>query len=521
VTTTEVADPWDESPCGLATTALDGTILAANRTFREWVGRDRQSLEGAVRLSELLSVGGRVYWETHLAPALHAEGRVDEVALELSTPHGYRPVLVTAVVRPGPAHTPGIVHVALSSARERSRYERELLSARSAADRSATQVRALQAATVALAQALGLGGVVSALLSAAVGPLGASAATVWLLDGRDLLEPAGSLGEPAAGAPLPLRSGLEGRAAVAESGRFVVGLHGQAGLQGALSLAPSTDPLDPLDPEVVTAVALQAGLALDRARLYEQSATVAHELQHSLLAATPPVDPRFEIAAAYRPGVEALDVGGDWHDAFLADDGVLALVVGDVVGRGLRAASAMGQLRSAVRAVAGPGVGPARLLSRLDRFVGQVEDAAMATLVYAELDLSTGRMRYACAGHPPPLLLRATGEPQLLWDGRSTPLGVVRPGVERTESEVTLGSGDRLLLYTDGLVERRDRRLEDSLQSLAAAACAVSDLPPDAAVPSLMETLLRDERGRDDVCLLLLLWLGDPAITSAAGPDGR
>jgi serine phosphatase RsbU (regulator of sigma subunit) len=344
---------------------------------------------------------------------------------------------------------------------------------------------------------------------------------VWLLDGRDLLEPAGSLGEPAAGAPLPLRRGLEGRAAVAENGRFVVGLHGQAGLQGALSLAPSTDPLDPLDPEVVTAVALQAGLALDRARLYEQSATVAHELQHSLLAATPPVDPRFEIAAAYRPGVEALDVGGDWHDAFLADDGVLAVVVGDVVGRGLRAASAMGQLRSAVRAVAGPGVGPARLLSRLDRFVGQVEDAAMATLVYAELDLSTGRMRYACAGHPPPLLLRATGEPQLLWDGRSTPLGVVRPGVERTESEVTLGSGDRLLLYTDGLVERRDRRLEDSLRSLAAAACAVSDLPPDAAVPSLMETLLRDERGRDDVCLLLLLWLGDPAITSAAGPDGR
>lgn len=512
--TIEVGDLWDESPCGLATTGLDGTILAANRTFREWIGRDSQSLEVGVRLSDLLSVGGRVYWETHLSPVLHAEGRVDEVALELSTPHGHRPVLVTAVVRPGLAPAPDVVHIALSSARERSRYERELLSARTSADRSATQVRALQAATVALAQALGLGGVVSALLSAAVGPLGASAATVWLLDGHDALEPAGSLGEPT-DAPVPLRGGpLEGRTAAVENGRVVVGLHGHAGLQGALSLAPSTEPLDPLDPEVVTAVALQAGLALDRARLYEQSATVAHELQHSLLAATPPVDPRFEVAAAYRPGIEALDVGGDWHDAFLADDGVLAVVVGDVVGRGLRAASAMGQLRSAVRAIAGPGVGPARLLSRLDRFVGQVEDAAMATLAYAELDLSSGRMTYACAGHPPPLLLHATGEPQLLWDGRSTPLGVVRPDVARTESEVTLGPADRLLLYTDGLIERRDRHLEDSLRSLATAARAVSDLPPDAAVPSLMETLLRDERGRDDVCLLLLLWLGDAPITS-------
>jgi len=143
-----------------------------------------------------------------------------------------------------------------------------------------------------------------------------------------------------------------------------------------------------------------------------------------------------------------------------------------------------------------------------------VEDAAMATLAYAELDLSSGRMTYACAGHPPPLLLYATGEPQLLWDGRSTPLGVVRPDVARTESEVTLGPADRLLLYTDGLIERRDRHLEDSLRSLATAARAVSDLPPDAAVPSLMETLLRDERGRDDVCLLLLLWLGDAPITS-------
>jgi serine/threonine-protein kinase RsbW len=173
----------------------------------------------------------------------------------------------------------------------------------------------------------------------------------------------------------------------------------------------------------------------------------------------------------------------------------------------------MGQLRSAVRAVATadvrePGPGPARLLGRLDRFVEQVEAAGMATLAYAELDLATGDLRYACAGHPPPLLLPAHGEPRLLWDGRSTPLGAhVRPR-QRPEAQVRLQEGDRLLLYTDGLIERRDRGLDEGLRLLSAAAAAGHRLPLAEAVRALTTTMLRDERTRDDVCVLLLSWTG-------------
>jgi serine/threonine-protein kinase RsbW len=153
-------------------------------------------------------------------------------------------------------------------------------------------------------------------------------------------------------------------------------------------------------------------------------------------------------------------------------------------------------------------VGPARLLSRLDRFVEQVEAAGMATLAYAELDLATGVVRYSCAGHPPPLLLRADGATELLWEGRSTPLGAFLHPVRRPEAEVQLAAGDRLLLYTDGLIERRDRGLDDGLALLSTTASTSRTDPLDASVTSLTRALLQDEQGRDDVCVLLLSWAG-------------
>ena len=497
-------DAWDTAPIALLTLGTDGTVLSANAAAQEWAGR-RDALDGA-RFSDLLSVGGRIYWETHLSPLLHVEGRVEEVALELRTPDGRVPVLMTAVVQP----SAGVVRVALSSARERSRYERELLAARAAAERSEEQVRALQDVTAALSRALGVDAVADALLAAAVGRLGAAAATAWLAGGDAGLAVHAAAGEPADAAALPAAGVLlHERRAVEDAGRVVVPLHGTTALQGVLSLLPRDEPgADPLDLEVLTAVGQQAGLALDRAQLYEQSASVATELQRSLLAVAPPDDARFAVATVYRPGVEMLEVGGDWYDVFLAEEGVLSVVVGDVVGRGLGAATAMGQLRSAVRAVAGPDVGPARLLSRLDRFVEQVEAAGMATLAYAELDLRTGRLRYACAGHPPPVLLAAEGGSRLLWDGRSTPLGAFVHAQEREEGQVDLEPGDRLLLYTDGLVERRDRSLDDGLALLAETAAGTATEPLGDAVRSLTSTLLLDEAVRDDVCVLLLAWSG-------------
>ncbi len=361
-----------------------------------------------------------------------------------------------------------------------------------------------------MSDALGLDAVVAALLDAATGPLGGSAATVWLAG------PDGGLGSPTCRGeqdpPPPPRpevlSASGAREVQQDAARVVVALPGQTALRGVLSVAPPTDAgAESPDLGVLGAVGRQAGLALDRARLYEHTAGVARELQHSLLAVDPPADPRYGVGAIYRPGVEMLEVGGDWYDVFLVEPGVLAFVVGDVVGRGLGAASAMGQLRSAVRAVAAPGVGPSRLLARLDRFVEQVEAAALSTLAYAELDLATGAVRYACAGHPPPVLLPTTGAGQLVWGGRSTPLGTYGQG-ERDEAELRLGDGDRLLLYTDGLVERRDRALDDGLAALAATVAATGSQPLARAVRTIADGMLHDEAGRDDVCLLLLEWAG-------------
>ena len=509
------SEAWTEAPCGLLTLDLDGTVLDANTTVLDWVGRAREDVVARLRLSDLLSVGGRIYWETHLSPVLHVDGRVDEVAVDLQGPGGRQPVLLTAVVRPREPDRAPLVRVALTSARERWRYERDLLVARRTAERSAGQVRVLQEATAALSRALGVEGMARAVLSATVGPLGAAGARLWLVGPDGALAPHGVAGAPPAPTSpgelsVPAGSGSDGTAVQAPGG-VVVPLRGQASLQGVLHLAARTDPgADLLDLEVLTAVGRQTGLALDRAHLYEQSASVARELQHSLLAVAPPDDDRFAVATAYRPGVAMLEVGGDWYDTFLAEDGVLAVVVGDVVGRGLHAASAMGQLRSAVRAVAAPGVGPARLLSRLDRFVGPIEAAEMATVAYAEVHLATGRVRYACAGHPPPVLVPLSGEPRQLWEGRSVPLGAFGRVHERPEAELHLSPGDRLLLYTDGLFERRDRPLDAGLEVLAAAAGAGRGLPLEEHVSALTAAMLADEKVRDDVCVLLLAWPGPP-----------
>lgn len=495
------AQAWDGAPCGLLVVLLDGEVVEVNRTFLSWVGRDRDAVVGQP-LARLLSVGGRIFWETHLRPLLHVEGRLDEVALELATPDGRRPVLLSA------ERDDDLVRIAVTGAAERTRYERQLVASRASAERNERRVRQLQGTTAALSSALGVRAVADALAAAACGPLGAAAATVWL-SGADSVLSAHGADEVALPAVPPPSSVGAPTSAHAVDGQVVVPLRGQVWLQGVLVLdAPSDAGAEPLDLEVLTAVGQQAGLALDRAHRYEQSASVAHELQHALLAVAPPVDDRFAVASAYRPGVELLEVGGDWHDAFLAHDSVLSFVVGDVVGRGLRAAGAMGQLSSAVRALAGPDLGPARLLSRLDHFVEQVEAAGMATLVYAELDLDTGVVRYACAGHPPPLLLPARGTPRLLWEGRSTPLGAfLRPQL-RQEAELQLEPGDRLLLYTDGLVERRDRSLDDGLDLLVAAAESVGPVPLEESVRVVTELLLQDEVVRDDVCVLQLSWTG-------------
>ena len=187
-------------------------------------------------------------------------------------------------------------------------------------------------------------------------------------------------------------------------------------------------------------------------RMHAQTQAVSHTLQQSLLAGEPPGDERFSVAALYRPSGQTLEVGGDWHDAFMLEGGRVGLVVGDVVGRGLAAATTMGQLRSATRALAMTGVGPRVVVDQLDTFVEPLEAAQSATLVYAEVDADSGVATVAAAGHLPPVVVSGR-QARLFMGGRSTPLGIRTSQAAAQRGDPRAASG-----RPPGALHRRPRR---------------------------------------------------------------
>jgi serine/threonine-protein kinase RsbW len=232
---------------------------------------------------------------------------------------------------------------------------------------------------------------------------------------------------------------------------------------------------------------------------------VATALQLGLLSGELPTAPEFSLGVAYKPGVSELEVGGDWYDAFwLAEGRRLGLAVGDVVGRGIKAAATMGQLRSAVRALASTKLEPGALVQAMDGFARRHEVGTMATLVYADLDLGTGTFRYASAGHPPPLATSPGEEPRFLWEGRSLPLDAGALGVSGAEQgSLVLAPDSRVLMFSDGLIERRHGSLPHDLERLAAEVTKHPDTEISTLTKLLAETL-PDREHPDDVCLLTL-----------------
>lgn len=355
---------FEDSPCGHVSTRLDGTIVRVNRTFEAMTGLVRGELVEARRFQEILSPGGRIYYETHYAPLLLMQGSVRAVAFEIVCADGSRlPALVNSVLRRDEGGHPSVVWTSVFDASDRREYEDELR------------------------------------------------------------------------------------------------------------------------------------------RASRREHEIAQRLQRSMLYGNLPSPDGCELAAVYRPAVSGMAVGGDWYDAFWLDDGgTLALVVGDVVGHGIEAAATMGQLRSAVRALASTGLSPARVLEGLDEYARRYDSGKMCTLIYAELGVSTGLLRFACAGHPPPVLARPGQEPSPAWGARSTPLdtGVSGPREEATES---LPPGGMVLLYTDGLVEQRSRPLDQGMKHLGEL---VSEHRSEA-VSTILDRLLRelpDREHGDDVCAL-------------------
>jgi anti-sigma regulatory factor (Ser/Thr protein kinase) len=247
-------------------------------------------------------------------------------------------------------------------------------------------------------------------------------------------------------------------------------------------------------------LAAQAAQALDRARHFESEQTIAETLQRSVLPVALPRVEGIQLAARYLPGSAQLDVGGDWFDAITLSDGRLGLVVGDVVGKGVQAAASMAQLRNAIRAFSLDPLKPSSVLARLNRLAEEVLDTTFATLVYMVLDPETAVCRLSSAGHPPPIVAFPDGRVELLEGGRGLPLGT---GIESKYRQDTyeLPAGSTVVLYTDGLVERRGRSIDEGLADLRSA---VGGAPkdPDRLLEHVLERVVGGRERGDDIALL-------------------
>jgi serine phosphatase RsbU (regulator of sigma subunit)/CHASE1-domain containing sensor protein len=235
--------------------------------------------------------------------------------------------------------------------------------------------------------------------------------------------------------------------------------------------------------------------ALERARLYDTQEQVALTLQRDLLPDALPSSPYYTLSAAYRPGVALALVGGDWYDAFELGDGRLAITIGDVAGKGVRAAASMGKIRHVLRACAGAYREPALVLGHANRLIYEGSPDIFATACYMTLDAS-GDCRFALAGHPPPLRVGARGA-EFVHAKAGAPLGVDVASLY-TEGEFHVGVSEYVVLYTDGLVERRDEDIDRSLARLVEVANSIKD-NLDAET---LATALGDN-AQDDVVVLV------------------
>jgi anti-sigma regulatory factor (Ser/Thr protein kinase)/putative methionine-R-sulfoxide reductase with GAF domain len=256
------------------------------------------------------------------------------------------------------------------------------------------------------------------------------------------------------------------------------------------------------DAALLQLAAAQAAPAIDRARLFEaldREHRSAVALQRSLLPDGLPDLVGIDTAARYLPARD--EVGGDWYDVIDLPGGHVGIAIGDVAGHGLRAAALMGQLRAGLRAYALDGHSPGDTLKRLDRMLQTISGRGMATAAYAIIDPTTGSLTYASAGHPPPVIVRDGQDAQLMEVTGAPPLGSL-PFASFPEAQDRLASNDAILLYTDGLIERRHESLTTGLERLRAL----------AATPATAEQLCRRVTaelvpaggGDDDIAVVVL-----------------
>ena len=405
-----------------------------------------------------------------------------------------------------------------------------------AEQRALRRAARLQEVTARLARAVTTEDAARAILRGATGGVGADAAAIALAsdDGQSLRVVPGMISGGTLRLHSPISIGVSDRAVVAHvyrngramwipspdvwRSRFEDGFETQNALGrclyavpivakgeaiGALVVyfqqerpAPSAE-----DAELIRSFAHQAGVALERARAYEVEHEAAMTLQRNLMPEGTAHAINVEADGRYLPATRGVHVGGDWYDIVDRPDGAVAFAVGDIAGHGLQAAAAMGQVRSAWRALALSMTQPSTILASLDRFATGVDGAFFSTILTMLLDPSSGELRYASAGHPPALVLEPDGSTRFLEGGRSVPLGLPFD-LPRPQATERLSSGAVLVVYTDGLVERREEPLDRGLERLAEAATGVRGRTLKEISDALLELVAEDRH--DDVALLTI-----------------
>ena len=395
--------------------------------------------------------------------------------------------------------------------------------------RATTRARQTHLLTAALATAPDLDAAAAALAGAGVDLLGASSVAVLHQRSGRTLHVVHQVGEqpsqraaladfpPVAdcartGAAVWVRDGSEWATAypALEDDRGIAGRPGYAALPlavghevvGVLAIAYATR-RDFSDHERTVALNLasDAARAIERLALSDVRRELAETLQRSLLPAALPELARLDLAAHYMPAAWGSKAGGDWYDVLELDDDRVAVVVGDVVGQGPAAAAVMGQLRSALATHLLDELSPAAALQRLDRFARRVDGARGSSVICLVLDTRNGVMTWARAGHPPPIVLDVDGA-RCLEDAYGCVLGV-QGAPPFVEAEAMLQPGAAVLLYTDGLIERRNEVIDDGLGRLADAAAAHAADLPEALIAGVLRRTIADEGPADDIAVIV------------------
>jgi PAS domain S-box-containing protein len=496
---------FEAAPIGKTALGADRTIVLANPAFGRLLERDASKIVGTA-VGELCHPDDRDALMTALDQLAGAEDRRTmqvDVDLRLRTSSGADRwvAAVASAIEPTEFATPLLLvqWVDLSSRRRAEQARAELLleqAARTHAESIAGRLNKLQALADAT-DSLSLDELLPELALRLAELFGAE-----IVEARLEAEPFEQ--------PVAVRAAAGGVIIAADGDLESVGEWHEVPLTielmsvGVLRLAlPPDRPFTAADRSLLQDAADRAALAIRRARLHEEEHRIAVELQRGLVPKQLPDVDGIELAAHYHPAGVATEVGGDWYDAFALPDGRIGIVLGDVAGKGIPAAATMGQLRSMIRAYALADDGrrmPGEVLTRMNRYQLRHGEDELFTVLYAVIDPADHIVVWASAGHPPPFVL-ADGQGSYMEPGDEL-MGL--EDIEYENRRRRLEPGDMLVMFTDGLVERRGESLDDGLERLARVAASGPDEPHALCEHILTELLAHEQQLHDDVTALVL-----------------